>query len=265
MPWRFTLSHTDYLLQLVALLRDPVYQGVNVPQGRGEPVLLIPGFLAGDWTMRIMAGWLNRIGYRAYFSGIDWNVDCPNRTGELLQWRLDHITKHTTTPIIVIGHSLGGMLARFLGGNFPEKIRHVIALGSPIDRSLRIHPLVHSAFLLLQPLRRFRGQTAPHCGSLQCTCHFSRTVFSPLPAGVGFTSIFSKQDEIVDWRTSLDPYGDNQEISGRHLGLIVNPSVYRIIARILTFYSQEHDVGTHATRSNGPLKNGLDTSVKCGL
>lgn len=233
MPWQLLVSPSDYFLQLCALLRDPVYRGTQLPPGRGEPVLLIPGFFAGDWTMFVMAGWLNRLSYRAYFSGINWNVDCPNQTGERLRWRLDYITRETDSPIVVIGHSLGGMLARFLGANFPEKIRHVIALGSPIDNSLRVHPLVLSASQLLQPLRRLRGQPSPDCGSLRCTCRFRQTFPSSLPQGVGFTAIFSKQDEIVDWRSCLDPQGDNQQVSGRHIGLIVNREVYRILASIL--------------------------------
>jgi len=238
MPRPLTISHLDYLLQLSALLRDPIYRGTHVPTGHGEPVLLIPGFLAGDWTLHVMAGWLNRIGYCAYLSGIDWNIDCPNRTGELLQWRLDHINKETGRPLIVIGHSLGGMLARFLGAHFPEKIRHVIALGSPTVRSVHVHPLVLFTSRVLQPLRRLNGPTPPNCGSPRCVCRFTQSVFSTLPQEVGFTAIFSKRDEVVDWRASLDPRGDNQEVSGRHVGLIVNRQVYRILAHTLAACSQ---------------------------
>jgi triacylglycerol lipase len=203
MFWQLTTSYLEYLSQLSALLRDPIYRGNQVPQREGEPVLLIPGFLGGDWTMVVMAGWLNRIGYRAYLSGIEWNVDCPNRTGERLRWRLDSILKETGKSIVVVGHSLGGMLARFLGANFPEKIRHVVALGSPIDGSLHVHPLVLSAFRLLQPFRWVRGQSSPDCGSLRCACRFTQTVLSPLPEGVAFTAVFSKRDEVVDWRACL--------------------------------------------------------------
>ncbi|MCS6927763.1 MAG: alpha/beta hydrolase [Candidatus Binatia bacterium] len=262
MAWQLVVSHTDYLLQLSALLRDPVYRGTHIPRGSGEPVLLIPGFFAGDWTLWTMAGWLNRLGYRAHFSGIDWNIDCPNRTAELLRWRLEHIQQADATPLIIIGHSLGGLLARFLGSTFPGSVRHVIALGSPVTRPLRIHPLVHSTFLLLQPLRRLKGRTAPQCGSVHCSCSFNRTVFSPLPAGVGFTSIFSKQDEVVDWRASLDPAGDNREVSGRHLGLIVNPQVYRLIAQVLSLYSQGRGRRETAAPATEPDKNGRETVTK---
>ena len=193
--------------------------------------------------MLVMAGWLNRIGYHVYFSGIDWNIDCPNKTSELLRWRLDHITKETGRPITVIGHSLGGILARFLGTNFPEKIRHVVAIGSPIDGSQGVHPLVSLTFRTLQVLRRAGDRSFPDCGSLQCTCPFIQTAFSPLSEGVGLTTIFSKQDEVVDWHACLDPQGENKEVSGRHVGLIVNRQVYRILADTLAIHGQGKERG----------------------
>ena len=38
-------------LETAALLRDPILRGDGVPDGRGRPVLLIPGFLAGDGSL----------------------------------------------------------------------------------------------------------------------------------------------------------------------------------------------------------------------
>ncbi len=71
----------------------------------------------------------------------------------------------------MIGHSLGGMLARFLGINFPEKISHVFALGSPIDGNIvKVHPLVPFAFRTLQALRKRTDGASPVCGSPSCRC-----------------------------------------------------------------------------------------------
>ncbi len=242
MLWQLAASYPDYLCQLGALLRDPVYYGSQVPYGQGQPVLLIPGFLAGDWTLAVMAGWLNRMGYRAYFSGINWNIDCPNKTAEILRWRLDYIMKENRSPIVVIGHSLGGMLARFLGVNFPEQISHVFSLGSPIDGNiLKVHPLVLFTFRTLQVLRKRPEGAPPVCGSPSCSCRFGQTVSSSLPEGVGFTSIFTKRDEVVDWRSCIDPQGENRQVSGRHLGLIVNREVYRILASTLAAYQLDNN------------------------
>jgi triacylglycerol lipase len=242
MLWQLAASYPDYLCRLCALLRDPVYYGSEVPQGQGQPVLLIPGLFAGDWTLTVMAGWLNRMGYRAYFSGINWNVDCPDKTAEILRWRLNYIIRENDSPIVAIGHSLGGMLARFLGINFPEKISHVFALGSPIDGNiLKIHPLVPFAFRTLQALRKRAAGASPTCGSSSCSCRFAQTMFSALPKGVGFTSIFTKRDEVVDWRSCIDPQGENRQVSGRHISLIVNREVYRIVASTLAADQSSND------------------------
>jgi len=246
-------AYPDYLYQLSSLLCSSVYHGRQVQRGNGQPVLLIPGFFTGDWMMTIMAGWLNRLGYQAYFSGINWNVDCPNLTSELLGWRLDQIAQETECPITVIGHSLGGMLARSLSVSFPEHVSQAIAIGSPIDGTLRVNPLVPFTFRVLQNVRMRRKATLPTCGSQQCSCQFAQTFSAALPTGRKFTSIFSKQDEVVDWRACIDPYGANLEVPGRHVSLIVNPAVYRLLAELLAAPVPEGKKSGRPTRRSGGL------------
>ncbi len=48
-------------LEYLRLIRDPVFRGVEVPPGNGKPVMLVPGFLAGDWTLHTPFQWLRRI------------------------------------------------------------------------------------------------------------------------------------------------------------------------------------------------------------
>src|SRR5215217_5541365 len=43
-PWR----------EAATLMRDPVWHGVGVPDGRQLPVMLVPGFLAGDPSLSIL-------------------------------------------------------------------------------------------------------------------------------------------------------------------------------------------------------------------
>lgn len=228
-------AYPEYLYQIARLMRDSAYRGRDLPKGNGQAVLLIPGFLAGDWSLTRMAGWLNRLGYRTYFSGIDWNVDCPNATAMKLQWRLEQLTTETSGPLAVIGHSLGGLLARFLGVNFPTAVRHVIALGSPLDvgNPDHVHPAVHSAFQLLAPLRHRSKAEFRSCGSATCTCRFATTAFDTLPATVTMSSIYSTEDEVVGWQASVIPDGSNIAVTGGHLSLIVNCDVYRAVAQTL--------------------------------
>src|SRR3954447_14854717 len=61
-------------LEMAALCRDEILWGRGIPAGFGEPVLLIPGYLAGDVTLSTMAGWLTRIGYCAARAGMRVNA-----------------------------------------------------------------------------------------------------------------------------------------------------------------------------------------------
>jgi len=67
-------------LEAAALLRDPIFRGDGMADGRGRPVLLIPGFLAGDGSLSMMGGWLKRAGYRPSRTGILSNVNCAGVT-----------------------------------------------------------------------------------------------------------------------------------------------------------------------------------------
>jgi triacylglycerol lipase len=54
------------------------------------------------------------------------------------------------------------------------------------------------------------------------------------PASVRQTAIYTKSDGVVDWRVCVtDNPADNFEVTGTHVGLAFNPSVYRLIAERL--------------------------------
>src|SRR5919199_2067749 len=80
-------------LELAALVRDPVYWGEGVEYGHDQPVLLIPGFLAGDGTLTVMTHWLRRSGHRTSKAGIRFNVACSGRTVERLEQRLERLVR----------------------------------------------------------------------------------------------------------------------------------------------------------------------------
>ena len=65
--WRESLAGVE----AAALFRSSVWRGGGVPDGEGRPVLLIPGFMAGDSSMSTMTRWLRENGYythRAHLS-----------------------------------------------------------------------------------------------------------------------------------------------------------------------------------------------------
>lgn len=227
-------SCIDFAQHLSSLLCDPVFYGADVVKGDGGPVLLIPGFFAGDWSVATMARWLTRVGWRPYLSGIDWNVGCPNEKCERLGWRLADIAEECGAPAVLIGHSLGGVLARALAATYPAHVRHVVTLGSPARMEWdAVRARYRPALRAFQAMWHALNNLPPQCGTERCACRFGDAVASCFPRTVGLSSIYTPQDEVVDWRASVTGDGENHEVSGAHVSLVVNREVYRLLARIL--------------------------------
>src|SRR5688500_14120422 len=77
-------NELGYGLEAANLVRSRVFAGEGVHRGKGRPVLLIPGFLAGDGSLATMTGWLRRMDYRTSRAGLRANVNCSGATVERL-------------------------------------------------------------------------------------------------------------------------------------------------------------------------------------
>ncbi|MBI2766273.1 MAG: alpha/beta fold hydrolase [Chloroflexi bacterium] len=230
--WREGLFAFDWL----ALRSSPVYYGCGVPRGHGEPVVVVPGFLATDASLIELHAWLARIGYRPYFSDIGRNADCPNYiAGNLLGTVKRAYEECGSQPVRIVGHSLGGMLARSVALDYPEYVALVISMGSPFKDAVRAHPAVIAA---ADSLRRGRGAVGqnigPACFSGHCTCSFVKNMLNPEVYQVPHFAIYSKYDGVVEWESCLeDDDRLNDEVNCTHIGMAFHPGVYRALARRL--------------------------------
>lgn len=211
----------------------PVYYGFGVPRGDNSAVVVIPGFLGTDIYLMELFGWLRRVGYTPYFSGIGFNAECPNLLiKRRLNETIERARKETGARIHLIGHSLGGIIARAVGNQRPGDIASVITLGSPF-RGTVVHPSVLRAAQFVREwiLQEHGGSVLPHCYTGRCTCDFLGSLRRDLPASVAQTAIYTRGDGVVDWRYCVtdDPAVDF-EVTGTHIGLAFNASVYSIIA-----------------------------------
>ena len=229
--WREALAGVDWL----ALRTSPVFYGCGVPRGDGAPVVVVPGFLASDWYLLEMYFWLGRIGYRPYLSRIGKNAECLDVLLDRLRATIGTAIASTGRRAHLVGHSLGGMLARAAAVRWPEQIASVITLGSPF-RGIRSHPLVMQASGAVRARIRMRphNRNRPDCYTGSCDCEAVRALRTPLPDPMPQSAIYTKTDGIVDWRVCVsdDPATD-VEVAGTHIGLAWNPAVYRTIARHL--------------------------------
>jgi triacylglycerol lipase len=231
----------DFMQQFASLAQDPVGYGLGVPRGDGRPVLLIPGFTAGDWSLGTLARWLSRIGYQPYLSGIDLNVGCPRRKMELVGWRVEKIARDSGRRVTIVGHSLGGVLARAIAVTNPAVVREVVALGSPIRNGWTgVHDQLRPTLQVIQSFWQTFSDAPESCGTMECSCGFAEAVFAPTPTRSRFSSIYTRGDEVVQWQSCVDDAGANFEVSGLHASLIVNRQVYRILGLILADTAAEH-------------------------
>ena len=227
-------------LETAALLRDPILRGEGVPDGRGRPALLIPGFLAGDGSLAMMAGWLKRAGYRASRAGMRANVDCSGATTGRLEELLEGLVADQGRRAVLIGQSRGGTIARVLGQRRPDLVCGVVALGSPQLDPLAVHPLVR---LQVEAVAGLGSLGAPgffkrSCLADECCASFWADLPEPMPSGVGLVSVYSKTDGIVDWRSCLDPHAEQVEIDASHCGMAVSPAAWRAVAAALRGFEQ---------------------------
>ncbi len=229
-------------LDWVALRASAIYYGFGAKRGDGAAVVLIPGFMGTDYYMTELYFWLWRIGYKPYMSGIGWNANCLDIVGKKLVATIEKAAAKTGRPVHLIGHSLGGILARSAAVQRPEMVRSVIALGSPF-RGIRSHPAVmKTAEQVRARILRETNNERPQCYTGGCDCETVRAWDTCFPADILQTAVYTETDGIVDWQVCVDREpANNYKVSGTHVGLVVNPQVYRIVSDRL-FKSREQIV-----------------------
>jgi pimeloyl-ACP methyl ester carboxylesterase len=137
--------------------------------------------------------------------------------------RFDEIHQRHGQAVTLVGWSLGGLYSRALAARFPEKVRHVITLGSPFRLTRAEETNVGRWFDRTAPLHGLRRQHS---------VDFRREPYTGVPA-VPSTAVFTKADGVVPWRSCVDvpgPQSENIEVYGSHCGLGYNPAVLGIVA-----------------------------------
>jgi pimeloyl-ACP methyl ester carboxylesterase len=192
-----------------------------------DPVLLVPGFMAGDTTLKAMSVFLRHQGFRTYRAQIHVNAGCTRQAADKLERRVEAIATRRDRKVSIVGHSLGGMLARGLAARRPDLIEGIISLGSPVLAPGAIHRVLAWDAQLLAKLTRagFRGMMSVDCFGGECARLSFEESHEPIDPELGFTVIYSKRDGIVDWRACLDPAAEQVEVRTSHCGMAVDPAV----------------------------------------
>src|SRR5712692_9658213 len=189
------------------------------PKGDGQPVLTLPGFLASDLSMAPMRRYLKELGYDSYAWDHGRNIGGISRMRAALRDRLAEIHTATGRKVSIVGWSLGGVYARDLALQAPDMVRYVVTLGSPFANDVR----ATNATRLYEALS---GEKVEANSELQAA------IAGDLP--VPTTSIYSRTDGIVNWRTCLLRPSDTAEnievYLASHVGLGVNAAALWAVA-----------------------------------
>lgn len=247
------LSEVLFIAELVLLHAAPVYYGFGVPRGDGSAVVLIPGFLCPDQYLFPLKNWLSRIGYQGFLSGIRLNAECPNLLIErCVNETIEKALTKTGRRIHLIGHSLGGIIARSIAGQRPKDIASVITLGAPFRGTVAHASILRAAETVrARILKKHGAEVLPACYTGRCTCDFVDSLQRNVPCSVLETAVYTPDDGLVDWRYCVTgkPAADFP-VAGTHIGLAFNPSVYSIIADRLAQIARPRNT----RRSKGTLR-----------
>ena len=223
-----------YGLELARLLADRDYLR-PARASRAPAALLIPGFMAGDQSLAVLADWLRRRGSSTARAGILLNTDCAERAVGGIESRLRRLADRAGGRVVLIGQSRGGELGRVVALRNPDLVSTLVMLGAPVLDPLSVGPAVLGAVRYVARLGDLGvpGMLSHACGDGPCCAEFRRDLEAPLPPELRAVSIYSRSDGIVSWQACLDPFAEHVEIDSSHTGMSVNPRVYRVIGEIL--------------------------------
>jgi pimeloyl-ACP methyl ester carboxylesterase len=216
----------DRVGEIAALGRDVsrftgrVRPPVGLPRGDGHAVLVFPALFSSDYLTRGFRRLLADLGYSVEGWGAGINFGPTEAAWQIPGDRLVTLAARSGGPVSLVGHSLGGVLARALACRHPDLVRRVVTICSPfrLPTASRLEPAYRllSRWHIDEELLLSRIAERP-----------------PVPT----TAIFSRRDGVVAWTSCLDPPGptsDNVAVDGRHSTMLSNPAAIGVVADRLT-------------------------------
>jgi len=216
------LSEGRGLLELPNLLiRSPKL--ARQPRGRGQLVLVLPGYGAGDASTSVLRAYLRFLGYRPRGWGLGRNSGEVEQLLPRVADLLEELACTEGSAIAVVGWSLGGYLAREAARERPRAAAQVITLGSPVVGGPK-YTAVAEAY-------RRRGVDLD-----AIEAEVEARNIRPLETPV--TAVYSRNDAVVAWQACIDrhtPDVEHVEVESTHIGRGFSATVFQIIALRLAF------------------------------
>jgi pimeloyl-ACP methyl ester carboxylesterase len=235
--WLFAVEQARALSELAKLIarRD---LAKRMRPGDGHTVFVLPGFLAGDYSTFPLRRFLHQLHYDTHGWKEGVNFGPNGETLERIGARLVQIHERHGRKLSLVGWSLGGIYAREFARRNRARVRSVITMGTPF----RDVTATHAARLIAM-------RAGPSPDQLD---EIRNDLRQPIP--VPCTSIFSKTDGVVNWRSCLQDEGpecENIEVQCSHTGMGFHPAALAIVANRLALSEGEWHPYSQAQTKTG--------------
>jgi pimeloyl-ACP methyl ester carboxylesterase len=187
------------------------------PRGDGHPVLVLPALLKSDRATGFLRGRLEALGYQAHGWGLGTNIGPTDRALDGSEAALRELQRRHGGKVSLIGHSMGGLIAREIAKRAPGAVRQIITLCSPIQP-----PIAANVELLFRLFSPWHSARLP-----------ALWADLPTPPPVPATAIYTRTDGVVSWQSCRDvagPERENIEVAGCHTTMARNTVALAIIA-----------------------------------
>ena len=191
------------------------------PNFEQHPILVLPGFGASDRSTYLLRTFLQKCGLEVYDWQLGFNHGDIRKLIPPLIDRLSDISKHHNCSVVLIGWSLGGIIARELSRVSEKDVRAICCLGSPIVGG----PIS----TIYAPLYTYMGK------DLSKIAHIIEKRES-MPLQVPSHVIYSKKDGIVHWEACLDTFNEHTtytEVNTPHFSMGFSVEIYCELLRWL--------------------------------
>lgn len=164
--------------------------------------------------------YLRWLGHDARTWGLGTNLGDPEGDAERMAASVSALASEAGRPVALVGWSLGGVIAREVARAVPEAVSQVVHYGTPVVGGPN-HTVAARSYA---PEERNRIE------------RLIEEINAATPIEVPITVIFSRRDGIVSWSACIDrsnPRARHIEVGSSHLGLGIDPDVWRIVAETL--------------------------------
>ncbi|MDG1443762.1 MAG: alpha/beta fold hydrolase [Pseudomonadales bacterium] len=199
------------------LLRAPELSRLKTVNPR--KIIVMPGFGADDFSTLPIRGYLSSMGHEVQGWNRGLNIKDVQETLDELVQDIEKRTRNAAEPIVIVGWSLGGYLAREVARDLPNTVEQVFTLGSPIVGGPK--------YTQLASLYRSQGIDVDWIERVIIEREDANELITPV------TAVYSKSDGVVAWQACIDkksPNVEHIEISASHIGLGISADSFRIVA-----------------------------------